>query len=298
VKISSLLLLIPVLLAGAPAQAQQARAGQVGLLVVAHGAGEDWNRPVREIASAAAAGAPVEVSFLMGPEAPSARFQDAVQRLVDRGSTRVVVVPLLASSHSGHYEQIRYLTGQTDALDETMQHHLHMSGITRPTARVPLTLTPAIDASMEIARVLADRARALAPQPAGRALFIIAHGPNTAEEHAEWMANLRPVADSVARLTGFRDVKIGLVRDDADPPVRAEAVRGIREIIDLQHQLTGAPVVVVPLLVSKSPINYDKFPTDLAGLVIAYDGEGLLPHAGVADWIRRRVREGSAAVLP
>jgi sirohydrochlorin ferrochelatase len=278
--------------------AQQTAVGRVGTIVIAHGAGEDWNRPVREIAAAAAGGAPVEVSFLMGPAAARTRFQDAVQRLVEQGATRVVVVPLLASSHSGHYEQIRYLTGQTDVLDETMQHHLLMSGITRPTARIPLTLTPAIDASMEIARVLADRARALAPQPAGRALFIIAHGPNTAEEHAEWMANLRPVADSVARLTGFRDVKIGLVRDDADPPVRAEAVRGIREVIELQHQLTGAPVVVVPLLVSKSPINYDKFPTDLAGLAIAYDGEGLLPHPGMADWIRRRVREGSAALLP
>jgi hypothetical protein len=52
-------------------------------------------------------------------------------------------------------------------------------------------------------------------------------------------------------------------------------------------------VVVVPLLVSKSPINYDKFPKDLAGLSIAYDGEGLLPHPAMADWIRRRVAEAS-----
>jgi sirohydrochlorin ferrochelatase len=278
----------------APAGAQQpAAGGRVGTIVVAHGAGEDWNQPVREIATAAAAGGLVEVSFLMGPEAPRARFQDAVQRLVERGATRVVVVPLLASSHSGHYEQIRYLTGGRAELDETMMHHLHMSGIERPAVSVPLTLTPAIDASMEIAGILAERARALAPQPAGRALFIIAHGPNTADEHAEWMANLRPVADSVARLTGFKDVKIGLVRDDAPAPVRDEAVRGIREIIELQHQLTGAPVVVVPLLVSKSPINYDKFPKDLAGLAIAYDGEGLLPHPAMADWIRRRVREAA-----
>lgn len=277
-------------------RAQQS-GGTVGTLVVAHGAGEDWNRPVIEIARAAGAseGAPVEVSFLMGPAAAQTRFQDAVQRLVGKGASRVVVVPLLASSHSGHYEQIRYLAGGRDDLDETMMHHLHMAGIDRPTVDVPILLTPALDASMEIAGILAERARKLATDPPRQALFIMGHGPNSAEDYAGWMANLRPVADSVARLTGFRDVKIGLVRDDAPEAVREEAVRRIREIIQLQHDLTGQPVVVVPLLISKGQISLEKFPADLAGLTIAYDGEGLLPHPLLSEWIRRRVREAEHA---
>jgi sirohydrochlorin ferrochelatase len=140
---------------------------------------------------------------------------------------------------------------------------------------------------------VADRANELTTDPARQALFIMGHGPNSAEDYAGWMANLRPVADSVARLTGFRDVKIGLVRDDAPAPVREEAVRRIREVIQLQHDLTGQPVVVVPLLVSKGYISVEKFPRDLAGLRIAYDGEGLLPHPLLSEWIGRRVAEAA-----
>jgi sirohydrochlorin cobaltochelatase len=107
------------------------------------------------------------------------------------------------------------------------------------------------------------------------------------------MMNLRPVADSVKAATGFRDVKLGLVRDDAPAEVRAEAVRGIREVIQLQHELTGKPVVVVPVLVSTGSVSREKLPRDLAGLPIVYKGEALLPHPGLARWVEARVREGS-----
>jgi sirohydrochlorin ferrochelatase len=262
----------------------------VGTIVVAHGGSEEWNAPVLGIAAEAPTGGPVEVSFLMGEHARDHRFQDAVARLVERGATRIVVVPLLASSHSGHYEQIRWLAREVDTLSESMMHHLHMAGIERPAADVAIRVTAALDASGEIATILAERAQALADAPAAQALFIVGHGPNGAEDYAGWMANLRPVADSVARLTGFRDVKLGLVRDDAPAPVREEAVRRIREIIQLQHDMTGRPVVVVPLLVSRGYVT-EKLRKDLDGLPVVYEGEGLLPHPELASWIARRVRE-------
>ncbi len=263
----------------------------VGTIVIAHGGSEEWNAPVLRIAAAAPTGGPVEVSFLMGDGAKDYRFQDAVAKLIEKGAKRIVVVPLLASSHSGHYEQIRYLAGLTDTLDDVMMHHLHHAGIERPHVNVPIHVTPALDASLEIATILAERALALAENPREQALFIVGHGPNSAEDHAEWMANLRPIADSVRARTGFRDVKVGLVRDDAPAPVRAEAVRSIREIIELQHELTGRDVVVVPLLISKGYVSTQKLPGDLKGLPIAYDGEGLLPHPELGNWIARRVRE-------
>lgn len=264
--------------------------GTVGTLVIAHGGSDEWNAPVLEIAGLAPTGGPVEVSFLMGERAADYRFQDQVARLVEAGADRIVVVPLLASSHSGHYDQIRYLAGDLDELDGTMAEHLGMSGIHRPDIDVPTQITPALDASIEIATILAERARALSDTPAEQALFIVGHGPNSAEDHAGWMSNLRPVADSVARATGFQDVKLALVRDDAPEAVRAEAVRRIREIIRLQNELTGRDVVVVPLLVSKGYVT-EKLRTDLEGLPVIYEGEGLLPHPELAKWIARRVGE-------
>jgi sirohydrochlorin ferrochelatase len=282
-------------LTAASAGLAAAQDGGVGTIVIAHGGDSLWNARVIEVARSARLGGPVEVSFLMGPAAKTTRFQDAVARLEGQGVAEIVVVPMLVSSHSGHYDQIRYLAGEDVALGERMMHHLHMAGITRPRAKVPLRLTRAMDDAPEVARVLTARARALAPEPAGRALFIVGHGPNSAEDYAAWMKHLRPVADSVKSWTGFRDVRVDLVRDDAPAEVRAEAVRRVRELIELQHLVTGREVIVVPVLVSKGTVSRDKIPQDLAGLPIVYAGEPLLPHDAMARWVESRVQEARLA---
>ena len=281
-------------LAAAPSVLAPQAPRPVGTVIVAHGGSAEWNAQVVEIAKAVRTGGPVEVSFLMGPGAKDARFQDVVRRLEAQGVGEVVVVPLLVSSHSGHYDQIRWLAGDSVALGETMMHHLHMFGIGRATTSLPMRVTRAIDDSPEVARVLAERALAITPRPAGRALFIVGHGPNSAEDHAAWMANLRPIADTVRAITGFRDVRVGLVRDDAPAAVRAEAVRGVRELIELQYHATGDTVTVVPALVSRGAVSQVKIPADLAGLPVRYTGDALLPHAGLARWVEARVREGGA----
>ena len=267
---------------------------QTGTIVIAHGGDSLWNAGVIEAARAANTGGPVEVAFLMGPAAATSRFQDVVARLERGGAQRIVVVPMLVSSHSGHYEQIRYLVSLTDSLDETMQHHLHHAGIERPTTKVPLHLTPALDNADQLARILAERARELVRStgdaPSDRALLIVGHGPNSAEDYAAWMANLRPVVDSVKRWTGFLDVRVELVRDDAPAAVRAEGVLRTRELIEMQRMMTGRDVIVVPVLVSKGEVSRDKLPRDIAGTASVYSGLPLLPHTEMARWIEARVR--------
>jgi sirohydrochlorin ferrochelatase len=267
----------------------------VGTIVVAHGGDSAWNALVVDAARRARTGGPVEVSFLMGPAARTTRFQDVVSRLQKSGVSRIVVVPMLVSSHSGHYDQVRYLAGDSVSLAPAMQHHLHVSGIERPPAGADIRLARAMDDAPHVARVVTDRARALTADPGERAVLIVGHGPNSSADHAEWMVNLRRVADSVRVFGGFRDVRVGLVRDDAPAAVRAEAVRQIRDVIELQYAATGRDVVVVPVLVSKGTINRDKLPRDLAGLPILYSGEPLLPHPEMVRWIESAVK-GAAPV--
>jgi sirohydrochlorin cobaltochelatase len=270
------------MLALAPLDAQR------GTIVVAHGGDSLWNSYVLEAVRNARTGGPVEVSFLMGPAARTTRFQDVVAKLERSGVSEIVVVPLLVSSHSGHVEQVRYLTGDSVALDHAMRHHLHMSGIERPKSKTPMRMTRALDDAPQVARILAERARALAADHRERAVMIVGHGPNSAEDYAAWMTNLRVVADSVKALGGFRDVRVELVRDDAPKRVRAEAVLRTRELIEMQRAITGKEVLVVPVLVSKGGINRDKLPADLSGLPILYSGEPLLPHPEIARWIEVR----------
>jgi sirohydrochlorin ferrochelatase len=262
-------------------------------LLVAHGADSAWNARVEAVARAARTGGPVAVTFLMGPGARSQSFQAQITSLKQSGAEAVVVVPLLVSSHSGHFEQIRWLARQTDSLDQVMRHHLHQGGIERADSTVPLLLAPAMDDAPEVARVLADRARALlgADDPSRHALFLIAHGPDGPEEHAEWMGALRVLADSVRRTVGFADARSGVVRDDAPSAVRAEAVRGVHDLVALQAGATGTEVIVVPVAISHGPFTDRKLRADLAGLPVRYNAEPLLPHPAVVRWVERRVRE-------
>ena len=293
--------LLSVILAAAtaPELPSQVEGTKVGTVIVAHGGDEQWNAQVREVAAAANAGGPVLVSFLMGPAARTHRFQDAVDSLARLGVDEVVVVPMLVSSHSGHYDQLRYLAGISDSLGESMRHHLHMAGIERSRAPVRLHLAAALDSAPQLGRILAQRARETLESRdlGGRALFIIGHGPNGAEDYARWMAALRPVRDSVLALTGARNVMVELVRDDAPPLVRQEAVARIRELIALQHELTGHDVVVVPILIADGYVSRVKLPKDLAGLPVAYRPAGLLPHDAMTEWVEWRVRQTIAGAL-
>src|SRR5690606_29090518 len=121
---------VAALLSAVGGNAQQGQ-GPIGTLIIAHGGGDVWDPQVHEIAAMVETGGPVGVSFLMGTGAAEYRFQDVAGRLVAEGAREIAVVPLLVSSHSTHYDQIRYLSGEPVELDETMLHHLHMSGITR-----------------------------------------------------------------------------------------------------------------------------------------------------------------------
>jgi hypothetical protein len=156
-----------------------------------------------------------------------------------------------------------------------------------------------LDDSPELARVLAERAKTLVPVGREqRALFLLGHGPNDAAEYAMWMKNLRIVADSVRAATGFASVAVELVRDDAPPLVRAEAVTRSREIIQLQYAATKHDVAVVPILVSSGDISRRKLPADLAGLPITYSGAPLLPSPELVRWVERRVLEAQTSVAP
>ena len=159
--------------------------GEVGTIVVAHGGDDVWNGLVRRTVASLNLGGPVELSLLMDPAAPQHRFQDAVARLERQGAKRIVVVPLLVSSHSGHYEQIRYLAGLTDTLDAVMRTHLHHGGIERPKTSVPLAVTPALDDAPELARALAERAMTHAGAPREQAVLLVGHWPNSAEDYAD-----------------------------------------------------------------------------------------------------------------
>ena len=82
-------LLIVALLVARTASAEQ------GILLLAHGGSEEWNARVTELAAKVGAARPTEIAFGM---ATRASIQGAVDRLVARGVSEIVAVPLFVSS--------------------------------------------------------------------------------------------------------------------------------------------------------------------------------------------------------
>jgi sirohydrochlorin ferrochelatase len=288
VPFSRLTLVFALALAGPRVPAQDTTAA----IVVAHGAGPEWNRQIREVASSVRLGIPVEVSFLMGPEAEHTRIPLIVKRLEARGVRTIVIVPFLVSSHSEHYQQVRYLAGLTDSLNHELHAHMgHPGGLAQAQFGGTIRVAAALDSSAVLAHVIAERARAILVEPQRQAVFLVGHGPNSAEDYAHWMSNLRPVAAKAQSLLGVPEMSVELVRDDAPAHVRAEAVKRVRELIGLQHRLTGRPVVVVPVLLSRGRISRERFLADLAQLPVTYSGDPLLPHDLFGRWVEQRISE-------
>jgi hypothetical protein len=88
-----------------------AQTPQDALLVLAHGARmEGWNERVIQIVDKVEWPGPKAVAFLT-PRTLGQELAAAAERLDKTGVKRIVVVPFLVSSFSGHYEEIRYYTG-------------------------------------------------------------------------------------------------------------------------------------------------------------------------------------------
>lgn len=266
---------------------------QTGLLVVAHGAGPAWNDGVRAVvAQVQWTRGPIATAFLMGPEAASSGWDSAVAHLARQGARRIVVVPLLISSHGGHYLDILRAAGVPS--DTIVRAAPHAHGAHQPP--VPTVVTGALDDAPELGQALAGRWRALSSAERRRPLFLVAHGPNTDDEATLWLHALEAAA-AVIRAEGGVPVAAGLLRDDAPTAVRAAAIQEIHRAINRLATEAGDSVTVLPVLISTGQINQVTIPADLAGLPIRYTGVALAPHPALARWIER-VAGAKAATVP
>ena len=259
-----------------PANAQRA----TGLLVVAHGANRAWNLRVRETVARLEWRGPVTVAFLMGEEADTSGWDAGVRELAGRGAQDIVAVPLMVSSHGAHYRQIRYLAGEIPDWPADLSHQ-HGPRVEPP---VPVRVTTALDGAPELGQVLRDRWRALAPVDRRRSLLLVAHGPSSDDEAALWVRDLELAA---RELGSDVQVRIGLLRDDASPPVRAAAIAQIRATVNELAGAGGDSVAVLPVLISSGSIDRLTIPKDLFGLPIRYTATALAPHDALARWIER-----------
>lgn len=268
---------------------------QTGLLIVAHGAGTDWNGKVREVATQVTwKHGPTATAFLMGPEAHDSGWENGVQRLVRAGARQIIAVPLMVSTYGAHVRQMQFYAGLIDAMPAGLESHDHGAPSGKPP--VPIRLTAALDASPELGLAFAQRWGDLSATDRKRPVMLVAHGPSDSVDAAYWERNLLAAA-SVLRAAGLtQDIRVGLLKDDAAATVRAAAVSAMRDTISAMATRAKDSVVVLPVLISSGPLLNATVPRDLAELPIRYVRLPLAPLPVLARWIERMGEEGRTVV--
>jgi hypothetical protein len=163
-----------------------------------------------------------------------------------------------------------------------------------------MRVTPALDDAPEVAAALAERWQATAPLGAGgRPLVLLGHGPQSDEDLLRWQEAFKSYA-SALRQSGYTgDIRPQFLRDDAEPPVRAEAIRLLRDTVTTMAARTGDSVTVMTVLIATGPMTSARIPQDIAGLPVRYLPIGVTPHPAVARWIERSAAGTMAqATLP
>ncbi|HPF61490.1 MAG: hypothetical protein KC544_11410 [Gemmatimonadetes bacterium] len=265
-----------------------------GLLVVAHGADSTWNARVREVMTMVDWDGPVELAFLMGPASRTDSWTAGVGRLAAHGARCAVAVPLMVSSHGAHVRQMRFYAGELDEMPAGLGGMDHGAHGTTGNA-IPVSVTAALDGAPELGRILADRLAADGRASGDGPVVLVAHGPSGAADVAGWVEGLDAAIEPIRVTFPGRTLRIGLLRDDAEPAVRDSAVKSLRDLISSLARASGDSVTVLTVLVSSGEIDRIRVPADLAGMPMRYVGSVLAPHPELAGWITRIARAHRAA---
>ena len=252
-------------------------ANSVGLLLMAHGGGAEWNDRVQAAVADLRGHLPVSVAFGM---ANPHTLQASLDSLRDRGVGTVAVVRLFVSGAS-FLHPAEYLFGlRSDPPARAMIGHRMVDGHElaplRTEARILLDRNGMVG-SDEAARILLARAKASSSIPAETGALLIAHGMGDESENKDLLAAMEETA-SVLRQDGFAEVGIATLREDwATKRPRAE--QEIKATV-ARMQTEHATVVVIPYRVS----GFGPYAKVLEGLDYVAT-EGLLPHRLVTAWI-------------
>jgi sirohydrochlorin ferrochelatase len=286
----------------AAARAAAADEPRPGILLLAHGGSVKWNDSVRALAAKVDAQQPTEVAFGM---ASRPAIQSAVDRLIGRGVSAIVAVPLFVSAHSSVITSTAYLLGLRSeapadlAVFARMKHghdaaeggqdgpakagH-HDVNDTKPVdSRVPIRMAAALGRHPVVSEILLTRATAISHDPSEEALVLVAHGPVPDDDNRAWLGDMAVVAGRIRERTQFASIDWLTVRDDAPAPIRDRATAELRALVE-RRASEGRRVLILPLVISFGGIEAG-IRKRLEGLGYTMAEQGLMPDDRLAGWV-------------
>ena len=268
-------------------KANQENGSKFGVLLMAHGGSQEWNAAVENSTAALAIKFPVEVAFGM---ADAGSIEESVRRLQAIGVEHIGVVRMFVSGESWH-QRTRQILGLEEGAPSREEAK---RGNPQPRTFMPMGFWE-IDTDLsfyisedgladasEMDGVLISRIQSLSTDPSNEVVLVLAHGTGSDDEDSRWVEKITERTELAKASLGLNEIKVFTLREDWLGK-REEAEQRIRSYIDdVNH--AGLVPLVVPFRVQ----GFGPYARVLEGLDYKSDGQGLLPHENVSEWIENQ----------
>jgi sirohydrochlorin cobaltochelatase len=254
--------------------------GDVGVIVLAHGVGQNSDRMFVEMLKPMAERWPTAVSFGMAMMM-SSHLQSTVDDLTERGVKTIVLVPTGITENNTLTRQWEYVFNMRD--DSSYLD------VPRVQTDATVIMTAHLDDHPLITEALLDFTNTKSNNPENELVIIVGHGPEDVEDNIPDLAILQVHADRIKAATEFSDVKVINLQDDAYPPIRKGNVKKLRRWIT-SAQRQGKDVIVTVCSTASFGVQA-HIKQDLRGLDYAFAEQGLSEHPNYQKWIEAAVAE-------
>ena len=254
--------------------------GDVGVLVLAHGVGENSDQLFVQALEPMAETWPTAVSFGMAMMM-SGQIQSSVDDLTARGVDTIVLVPTAVTEYNSLSRQWEYIFN--------MREESSYLDVPRVNTDAKVLMTAHFENHPLITEILLDYIREVSVDPANEVVILVGHGPEEIEDNIPDLEILQTHVDRISAAESFSDVKVINLQDDAYPPIRKSNVKKLRRWVTSAKRQDKT--VIVAVVTSASFGVQAHIREDLRGLDYVFADKGFTEHPNYLKWIQAAVEE-------
>lgn len=260
--------------------------GDIGVLILSHGVGENSDRMMVEALRPISAKLPTAVGFGMAMM-KSSQLQSAVDDLTARGAKDIILVP------NGTTTPFNTLTRQWKYIFDLGEEATYLE-VPKVRSDAEFHMAEHFGDSPFITDILYDHAKEVSRNPANEMVMIIGHGPEDNEDNVPDLEILSVHADRIKARNEFADVKIANLQDDAIAPIRKSNVKRIRRWIKKANE-QDLDVIVVAIAAASHGVQ-THIRADLRGLDYTFADKGMSEHPKYMQWMESVIDRAIASL--
>jgi sirohydrochlorin cobaltochelatase len=256
--------------------------GDVGVLILSHGVGENSDRLMKEALAPLSSEVPTAIGFGMAMMT-SGYLQSAVDDLVERGAKTIVLV------QNGTTTKYNTLTRQWSYIFDLGDEATYLAVDQVKADGVKFVMSDAMGDNQLVTDMLYDHVKEVSKNPANEVVIIVGHGPEDGEDNIPDLEIIGAHAERIKARNEFADVKIINLQDDAIPPVRKSNVKRLRRWVS-KADGNGQDVIIVAIAAASYGVQQHII-QDLHGLNYTFAEKGMSEHPSYIKLIEVMVED-------